>query len=187
MARRNIKVPLTTAGINSLITELEKYKQSLNDKNAEFVKRLAEVGIPVIDQRMAHVIGDSDPTHYTFLKVNSFGDYSQAVLTVEGQDLLFIEFGAGIHFNGPGGTSPRPSVNGKINGATYDFKGGQDLKYTIGSYGNHNGLKHSWIYRADTGEWVRSWGTQAAMPVFHASMEILERVQDIAREVFGNG
>ena len=42
----------------------------------------------------------------------------------------------------------------------------------------------SWVYVADSGEWVRSYGTEATMPVYKASVEIMQNVRRIAKEVF---
>lgn len=168
---RKISIRLDEKSIQKAIDELNQYKADVKRKNEEFVQKLAEIGIPVIDQNIASAAGDSDKSHNTSIKVNSFGDYSQAVLTVEGKDLLFIEFGAGVHFNGSAGSSPHPK--------------GQELGYTIGSYGKGQGKKDSWFYYADSGESVLSHGTQATMPVYKASIEIRNQIRKIAKEVFG--
>ena len=167
---KRIKVELSQAGIQKAIREVKEYKQSLIDKNELFVQRLAEIGIPVIDERIAAAQGDSDKNHNTYIKVNSFGGYSRAVLTVEGIGLLFIEFGAGIHYNGSAGSSPHPK--------------GQEFGYTIGSYGKGLGKNDHWYYTAETGESVMSHGTEATMPVYSASVEIQRRIREIAKEVF---
>lgn len=172
MANRTIKMSLSQSSIRQAIDELNQYKESLKSKNDLFVRRLAEVGIPVIDQRISAAKGDSDKNHNTYIKLNSFGDYSQAELIVEGRQILFIEFGSGIFHNTPAGTSPHPK--------------GEEFGYTIGSYGKGHGKDEFWYYQADTGEYVRSYGTQATMPVYSASVEIRARIQEIAREVFSS-
>lgn len=190
MAKRVFKADLSVKGIDGLIRQLEDYKDSLLSKNDLFVKRLAELGIPVIDKRINQAQGDSDKSHYTHIEINSFGSYSQAKLIVEGRDLLFIEFGAGIHFNRPAskGISPHPL--------------GSQFGYTIGSYGKGLGATDKWVrdpktgetkhidywyYKSDTGEIVRSYGTEATMPMYAASFEIIQKIEEVAREVFGNG
>lgn len=166
-----IIVKLSKSGIQSAINELNQYKEDLRRKNDEFVRRLAELGIPVINQNISAAAGDSDKSHNTYIKINSFGDYSQATLIVEGRDLLFIEFGAGVHFNGQAGSSPHPK--------------GDEFGYTIGSYGKGQGKNDFWYYYADTGEAVKSYGTEATMPVYKSSVEIMQNIRRIAREVFG--
>lgn len=171
MAKKVIKCGLSQKSIQNAISEIRKYQEVLLDKNQLFVQKLCELGIPVIDQNIAAAQGDSDKNHNTYIKINSFGSYAQAQLIVEGRDLVFIEFGSGIHYNGSAGSSPHPK--------------GQEFGYTIGSYGQGKGANDYWFYYADTGESVMSRGTEATMPVYKASMEILQNIRRIAREVFG--
>lgn len=172
MKKRKLTSNLSIDGIRKLQQELNNYKQELNRKNVIFVRRLAELGIPIIDSKIAQAQGDSDPSHNTYVKITSYQEYSRAVLTVEGRDLLFFEFGAGVHYNGAVGQSPNPK--------------GAERGYTIGSYGQGKGSQDSWTYTADTGEWIRSYGTEATMPVYSASIEIMQSIKRIAREVFGS-
>lgn len=172
MGRKTISFNLSPESIQKAIREVEQYKQQIIDRNALFVQRLAEVGLPIIDQNMAAAAGDSDPEHNTYITVNSFGSYSQATLVVEGNSILFIEFGAGRFYNGEPGSSPHPK--------------GAELGYTIGSYGKGLGKNDFWYYTADTGESVRSYGTESTMPVYKASVEIRQRIRQIAKEVFSS-
>lgn len=169
---KKIRISLSEKSIRNAINEIEVYKREFIERNEVFVRRLAELGIPVIDQNIAVAQGDSDKNHNTYIKVNSFGSYSEAKLVVEGSDLLYIEFGAGIRYNGSAGTSLHPK--------------GEEFGYTIGSYGKGQGKNDFWFYYADTGETVMSHGTEATMPVFRASQEIIQNIRRIAREVFGN-
>ena len=169
---KKISISMSSKSIQNAIKEIEAYKRQFIDRNELFVRRLAELGIPVIDQNIAAAQGDSEKNHNTYIKVNSFGSYSEAKLVVEGSDLLYIEFGAGIRYNGSAGTSPHPK--------------GEEFGYTIGSYGKVQGKNDFWFYYADTGETVMSHGTEATMPVFRASQEIIQNIRRIAREVFGS-
>lgn len=170
MSKKIIKCGLSQKSIQNAINQLKSYQNELKNKNELFVKRLCELGIPVIDQNIAIAQGDSDKNHNTYIKINRFGSYSQATLVCEGSGLLFIEFGAGIHYNGAAGSSPHPK--------------GEEFGYTIGSYGQGKGKNESWVYVSDSGEWVRSYGTQATMPVYKASVEIMQNIRRIAKEVF---
>lgn len=173
MARKTIKADLLIGGsLDNAIKQIQEYQRTLNDKCEMFVRRLAEVGIPIIDQNIASSSGDSDKGHNTYIKINSFGSYSQAQLIAEGKDLLFIEFGAGVHYNGNLGGSPHPK--------------GKEMGYTIGSYGKGQGKNDFWFYYADSGEAVMSHGTQATMPLYKSSIEIIANIRKIAKEVFSN-
>ena len=41
-------------------------------------------------------------------------------------------------------------------------------------------------YYSDSGEWVRSYGTEATMPVYKATVEIIQNIRKIAKEVFSS-
>lgn len=169
---KKISISLSQKSIQNAINEVRKYQREFIEKNELFVRRLAELGIPVIDQNIAAAQGDSDKNHNTYIKINSFGSYSEVKLVVEGSELLYIEFGSGIHYNGSAGTSPHPK--------------GEEFGYTIGSYGKGQGSKDFWFYYADTGEAVMSHGTESTMPVYKASVEIIQNIRRVAREVFGS-
>lgn len=180
MAKKTLKADLSVSSIRNLQKELEKYRDSLTYKCELLVKRLAEAGIPVIDENMAKaaftvdekgIQSGTDPQHYTYVKINTFGSYARADLIVEGKELLFIEFGAGVYYNGTAGTSPHP-------------KGGE-FGYTIGSYGNGHGKQKVWGYYAGSGELILTHGVEATMPMYKASFEIAQNVVKIAKEVFG--
>lgn len=167
---KSISIELSEKSIEKAIAEIEAYKNSYAYKMAEFLERLADAGIAVIDQNM-NTEGDSSPEHYAYVRINSFGSYSEATIVLQGQDVGFIEFGAGIHYNGASGTSPHPK--------------GQEMQLTIGSYGKGNGAKDFWWYIDETGAPRYSQGTKASMPMYKAGVEIRERVFQIAKEVFG--
>lgn len=168
---KQLKTDLSVKNIETIISQLKSYKKSLSDKNDLFVERLAEVGIPVVEQHIAASVGDSDKSHDIYIKLNRIENKSIATLVVEGKDLLFIEFGAGVHYNTPPGTSPHPK--------------GQEFGYTIGSYGFGYGANDFWFYRDANGVKQFSQGTMATMPVYSAYIAIRRKIIDIAREVFG--
>lgn len=180
MAKKTLSVTLSISSIRNLQKELEKYRDSLTYKCELLVKRLAEAGIPVIDENMAKaaftvdekgIQSGADPQHYTQVKINTFGNYARADLIVEGKELLFIEFGAGVYYNGAAGSSPHPK--------------GEEFGYIIGSYGKGHGVQKVWGYYADSGELILTHGVEATMPMYKASLEIMQNVVKIAKEVFG--
>lgn len=170
---------LSVSSIRQLQEDLKKYRDSLNDKCAIFVQRLAEVGIPVIDDNMEKaaftvdsegIQSGADPRHYTYVKVNSFGSYARAELICQNNQIAFIEFGAGVYHNTPVGTSPHP-------------KGGE-FGYVIGSYGQGHGNQKIWGYYDESGALILTHGVEATMPMYKASLEMIQRVVEIARKVF---
>lgn len=180
MRKTPLTATLSVSSIKRLQKDLEKYKDSLTYKCELLVKRLAESGIPVINENMSKatfkmdengIQSGADPQHYTYVKINTFDKYVRAELITEGSELLFIEFGAGVYYNGTAGSSPHPK--------------GEEFGYVIGSYGKGHGVQKIWGYYAESGELVLTHGVEATMPVYKASLEIAENVVKIAKQVFG--
>lgn len=182
MAKHTIKVSLSESSIQEAIRQLQQYKSWLVQKTEQFVRELAEIGIPVIDENMAkasytydekNIRSGSDTSHYTHVELSSSvqAGVARATLVVEGKELLFIEFGAGVYYNGEAGASPHPK--------------GQEFSFLIGSYGEGHGVQKMWGYYADSGELILTHGVEAQMPVYKAEMEIVQKYIEVARKVFG--
>lgn len=170
--RKTIKMNLSVGSVESVIKQIEEYKQSLVFKTEQLLKELGKIGIQTIDAKMSNIVGDSDPSHYAFVRISSYGNYSKATIILQGHDIGFIEFGAGIHYNGAAGSSPHPK--------------GQQMGYTIGSYGMGKGANDYWkYYDEDQGRFKTSQGTKAAMPMYNAEVEIMRQVKQVAKKVFG--
>lgn len=163
---------LSEKSIRDAIAEIEAYKQQFIDKNREFVRKLSEAGIKVMYQNL-YGYGDSEPPEPSdpHVMVGFSEGVMQATLRLRGEDVMFVEFGAGITYNGPARQSPNPK--------------GMELGYTIGSYGLGQGAMEYWYYRGDDGQWHISYGTEATMPMYKAGMEIRQRYAEIAKSVFG--
>ena len=180
MARHTINISLSEKSVNEAIRQLQQYKNWLIKKTSQLVKELAEVGIPVIDENMAKasytydekgVRSGSNTSHHSYVEMKSAGEYVEAKLIVEGKELMFIEFGAGVFYNGAAGSSPHDK--GVVNGMV------------IGSYGEHHGIQKVWGYYDDDGTLVLTHGVEAQMPVYKADMEIIQKYVEVARRVFG--
>lgn len=180
MTRHTINISLSGKSVNEAIRQLQQYKNWLIKKTSLLVKELAEVGIPVIDENMAKasytydeksVRSGSDTSHRTYVEMSgSQSGTATAKLIVEGKELLFIEFGAGVYYNGDAGNSPHPK--GVVNGMI------------IGSYGEGHGVQKVWGYYDDDGNLVLTHGVEAQMPVYKADMEIIQKYVEVARRVF---
>ena len=166
----NIVINLSKESVESAIRQLTEYRDSLNDKNALFVQKLAELGIPIIENKIDESTGDADKYYDTQIEVTSHGDYSEAVLTVSGSDILFIEFGSGIHYNP---TDPEHAG---------------EFGYGVGTYPGqtHAFDPNGWWYTDKDGASRHSYGQKATSPMLQASHEIIENIRKIAREVYGN-
>ena len=180
MARKTFTAELSVKGINNLIKELEQYKKDFNRKVEEFIRKLADIGISVIDENMAKarytidadgIQSGADTAHTSTLKINSVGNTINADLVVEGSEILFIEFGSGVYYNAPPGQSTHPK--------------GEEFGFVIGSYGKGHGVQKVWGYYDDNEKLVLTHGVEATMPLYKASMEMARNVYKVAKAVFG--
>lgn len=167
-----IKTKLSTNDILETVKILREYKNTIRFKTALFVQRLAEIGLATIEAHK-YSQGDSDFNDlHSYMLVDEQDTFVRATLMLSGRHVAFIEFGAGIHYNGSAGSSPNPK--------------GSEFGMTIGSYGKGYGANDYWYYfDRETGKGKRSQGTEAAMPMYYADQEILNKVEAIAKEVFG--
>lgn len=171
---KTISFTLDEAGLDKAIKELRAYKQDLErkcnvlkDRVAEYLKQQAQAGFD------AAIVDDLTPASggpisaSVSVEVQPGDDVTLVI--ANGEDAVWVEFGAGVFHNGPAGTSPNPY--------------GAGLGYTIGSMGP-NGKRNIWAYRGSDGELVFTHGTPAAMPLAKAVMSLDKDLEGIVREVF---
>lgn len=161
-------------GLDKLLKQLEKRQKSLDDKLKELIEKLGAIGISEAQIRfnMAPYDGERDAEVGSLTWVND----NTAQIVASGRTVLFIEFGAGVYYNG---------------GDTY----GTEHGYGPGTYGPH-GLEPYWFYEGDPGNaggvyatgrenLTITHGNPASKPMYYAAKEMREKIADIAREVFG--
>lgn len=180
MAKKTLKCNiLSLSSIKQLQRELQSYSNSLTAKCEEVVRRLAQVGLDEAEKHISEagftydekgIESGSDVEHHSEIKVKTLNGYSHADLIVSGKEIAFIEFGAGVYYNGAVGQSPNPK--------------GNDLGMVIGSYEEGHGKQNVWGYYSDGGELVLTHGTKATMPMYNASMRMYQEAPKIVKEVF---
>ena len=177
MAKHTIKMSLSEKSIQEAIKQLRQYKSDLKSKCDLLVTRLAEIG----EKAAVQSVNESPLGKTVTLRVQrdpiSMG--CRAVLIATGKvfdvedrvpfsTILAIEFGAGIHYN--------PVPNPKAN----------ELGYGVGTYpGQIHAFEDGWYYLGKDNQWHYTHGVKATMPMYNASMEIIQQYKQIAREVFG--
>lgn len=168
----NIDLVLSPEGIDKAIKKLEWYKSNLRVMQQRFVDRLLQSGYRVVNRDKGKATGDSDTSFVPTVSIKRVSDNAvRGTLSISGKDVLFVEFGAGVHYNGALGSSPNPK--------------GLEFGYFIGSYPNQQYAGEDyWFYKNENGERVMSHGTKAAMPMYNASQDIRGHFASIAREVF---
>lgn len=163
MAKRTITVKLNSKSISSAIKEIRAYKNWIERKTKALTRRLAELGAGEAKVRFAGAQYDGD--NDAEVSVESIDNGYKIVAS--GGSVFFIEFGAGVYYNGTE-PYPEPRPAGVVG---------------IGQYGQGKGKRKAWGFY-DGEELVITHGTPAAMPMLHASRIMQQEVERIAKEVF---
>lgn len=153
---KTIKVELTESSIDNAIDELRDYREGLKDRLKVFVENLVTAGVQVAKLWVASGQGDGKNAFVNYL-INPSGDIVKAEIFLKGKDAVFVEFGAGIHYN-----------NGNAHPKAAEFGFG------VGTYpGQTHAINPGyWWYRDDGKNLHLSLGTQATMPMYHAAETI---------------
>ena len=160
-----------TTNANKTIAHLKKYCDSLNDKCILFAQKLLERGIKVANVRLQKGKADKDKEKPTVRIVEPKGQPAQGSLVIEGEGVLFWEFGSGNAYN--------PQENPMAS------------KFGMG-IGTYPGQTHVpdpgfWWYTGTDDKSHFSKGTMATMPTFMADLEMINSIEEVAREVFHVG
>lgn len=161
---KKIELNLSVSSINNALKELKAYSAWVKKKTVQLVERLAMIGVAEATVRFfgAYYEGGND------VSVEAEQIENGWKITANGEAVCFIEFGAGVYYNGPEPYPlPRPSGVSKI-----------------GEYGQGKGKQNTWGYYSDNGELVLTHGTPAAMPMYFTSRTMQKEIAKIANEVF---
>ncbi len=174
MSRRKIRVRLGEREIGRAIDELEEYRRSLREKTETCRRRIADEIAGRASEYFEEAAGEDtvlgEKTGIDVrVEVEERG--GMTVIVARGDDVVWVEFGAGVYHNGAAGSSPHPS--------------GSALGMTIGSYGKGYGKHTAWGYYDGAGDLVITRGTPASMPMYRAARDVAAAAAAISREVFG--
>ena len=174
---KQISMSLDPKSIDKVIGYLNMYANGLQAK----ANRLGElIGEHIawsaskgFSTSVADAIFFGGTPKYSNVNVSVDSNGSITVVIAEGEEAVFIEFGAGVYFNGAAGNSPHPW--GEQNG------------FLIGEYGKGLGKRNAWALPANKtgGQRVLTRGTPAAMPMYHGVQDALAVIDELARRVFG--
>lgn len=174
MGKRKITVELTESGIDKAIKELEEYKKDIKRKTALLQDRVAKRIEEEADKGFASAVVD-DLVRGGYQKPDVTVNYTTkgdiSVVVAQGEDAVWVEFGAGVYHNGNLGSSPHPR--------------GSELGMTIGGYGQGKGKQRSWGFKDADGTLHVTRGTPAQMPLEKAVLSVLDELPQMAKEVFG--
>lgn len=168
-------VSISITGLDKAIKYFTNYRVTLEQKFDLFSRKLADKGLEILNTQVGNIDSESleGTSIDTSMEITKGSDSYTVEIHAKGEKIAFIEFGAGVFFNGPVGSSKHPK--------------GQETGMTIGSYNpqSNNASRNTWVYIDDSGEKVFTHGTPTYAPVYHTSEELEKVVYDIFREVFG--
>lgn len=178
MGKKVISFGLSQKSIKEAIRQIEEYKEELNQKVVEFTEALAKKGELVALSKI-----EESPLGRKTITLRSETTQEDAgckvIIVATGQTfssedypsfntLLAVEFGSGIHHN--------PEPNPKAN----------ELGYGVGTFpGQTHAFEDGWYYLGEDDKWHYTHGVKATMPMYSATVEIANKIQETAKEVFG--
>ena len=171
--------PLDPKSVADARRKLTAYRKKLPAKCAELSRRLAELGCNIADLTFSSAVYDLEvkykmpiePTNIVVSYEASERD-GKVIYTVhaDGKAVAFVEFGAGVYYNGGGDPYHDTRPEGIVG---------------IGEYGKGKGKQWSWGFYGDDGEVYVTCGTPEQPGMWIAARNMRSNIEEIAREVFG--
>lgn len=162
------------------LKEFERFAQNFEkmtkDKCEDLVDILAQKGAEVAKREFAQVIYDGDHAEDVFVKKNGPG---KCDIVAEGNAVLFIEYGAGVHHNGAG-AYPGELPEGLLG---------------IGEFGSGKGKNDYWFYSGQPGtaggalahghpNSTITHGNPPNACMYKTRQEVIEIIPETAKRVF---
>ena len=155
--------PFDKSSIDSAVKQLQEYKKDFTAKEKLFVKKLAEIGVSVATTGFA--LADYDGINDVTVRLEWNGN--KATVIAEGETVGFIEFGTGI------------------KNPEWDNKGMEYTPPRHGTYGKKHGARpKGWYFKQGEGSVQHTFGNYPAEAMRTARDVMIEKVAQIAREVW---
>lgn len=156
--------PFDKGTIDTALKMLEQYKKDFLAKEQEFVRRLAEIGVSVAQAGFS--TADYDGVNDVAVRMEKT-DKGYAVIA-SGEAVGFIEFGTGVRY------------------PEWDSAGVEYTPPAHGTYGKGQGKNPWgwWFKGSDGAPAIHTYGNPPAEAMLTARDTMIERVTQIAREVW---
>lgn len=162
--------------IDKAINQINQYAKDFENKTAECKTKIADKCLEYSRANFDNswvddIVTTGSENDYAFSSHSPIVTCSveehegQVTLTASGYDAVWVEFGAGIHYNLSVGDSPH--------------EWGAELGMLIGEYGKKQGRNHMWLSPNGV-----SRGTKAQMPLYNACVQTEEDAYEVIKEVF---
>jgi len=178
------KIVVSMGNISDLKTYFDKFNETLHKCENEIREEVADALVDELDDRyngdieseVDFVINKDGSKTYKSIKpnvsVSKESSTDKTLVRASGKDVMFIEFGAGVYFNGSVGSSPNKYYAKKFP------------QYTIGSYGKGYGKYEYWGYYDKNGDLVLTHGTKASKPIYHGVRRIRKQIEPIVTDIW---
>lgn len=173
-----INIKLDTRSVKMAIRNIKRYQEQLDEKCTLFVQKLADQGITTAKLNAGeygHYITFSkvitNSRHETVGRLIAVGTPMERIRkgqTIFVDPLLLAEFGSGWE----------SKVLDNVDGVGQGTFPGQTHAFDPQGW---------WYIDATTGEKLHSYGEAPTYPMHSASIAMIFAINDVAREVFGNG
>lgn len=162
-----ITIGIDGKGAAKAVKDVERYEKWIQSKSKELARRLAQHGATYASLQFSRAIYTGENDYKVTVKPNGDNAY---VVMADGESVLFVEFGAGYRY---GNGHPEP------------------LTYGAGTYpegkGHWKDPKGWWLPREKTGgAAVHTYGNPPNAPMYNARKQVIEDLEQIAREVFNS-
>ena len=162
-----ITIGIDGKGAAKALKDVEKYQRWLDRKSKELAKRLAEHGATYASLQFSRAVYTGENDYKVTVEPSGENAY---IVKADGESVLFVEFGAGDRY---GHGHP------------------EALEYGPGTYpegkGHWNDPKGWWLPRSKTGgAAVHTYGNPPNAPMYNARKQVIEDLEQIAREVFNS-
>lgn len=171
---KTIKVPLSVAGIDNAIRELDRYQNWLRTRTNLLLDRLAQEGFSVASANFAKAVYDG--TNDVSVSVEQGGEGARAIVAV-GASVLFIEFGTGVVYPD---NHPEAAEHGMRRG---EYGAGHGKQVSWGYYGEPgtNGIEYT---KKSGNTVVLTHGNPANMSMYETVKYLEGILPRLAQEVF---
>lgn len=161
--------PFDKKSINDAIKQVKAYKKDFKKKEREFVRKLAEIGVRVA--QTGYELADYDGEKGN-IDVRLIGCSNKVAVVAKGKTVGFIEFGTGVR-------NPEWVDGGNVSGSSY-------TPPKHGTYGaGHGAQPYGWWFNpVSGGDAIHTYGNVPAEAMLTARDEMVDKVTQIAREVW---
>lgn len=172
---KKLKSDLSVKGLQQLQKDLEKYKNDVIYKTQLLAERLATKGVEIARVRITDLdaIFTGELLQSIHREPKERTKYGAVfVVITDSEHAAFCEFGTGQN----GIDTPYP----------YPLPDGVSWNYAVGKTVRKNTVtgRYYWFYPGRDGKWHYTEGMPARPFMFETSMELMQVVTEVAKEVF---